>query len=85
MPGKMVSRALEPGDQVAAHFVFYAAGVQSRFGELFAGAQFPQRLGKRVSCRHRWLLFRRYRTGVSRVDARRGPFRRSEDYAVFMM
>ena len=40
---------LEPGNQVGAHLVFDAAGLQACFGKLSAAAQFPQGLGKRVS------------------------------------
>ena len=41
---------LQAGDEVRAHLVFHAAGLQTCFRKLIAGAQFPQGLGKRVSC-----------------------------------
>ena len=50
MPGKSVSRALEAANEVGAQFIFYAAGVKASFRKLCASAQFPQCLGKRVSC-----------------------------------
>jgi len=44
--------AAQTRDQVRAHLVFDGARLQASFGELRAGAQFPQGLGKRGCCGH---------------------------------
>ncbi len=70
--GKNRIARLQASYQIAAHLVLDGPPLENRFGIQIVGAQFPQSLGKRVSCRHRWLLWAVFlrEPAVSTVDAR---------------
>src|SRR5262249_40761731 len=74
---------LEPADEVRAQFILYTASVETCFGVLAASAQFPQRLGKRVSCRHRMAPARPDQTGCVYSRRTLHPIRRMERNLVF--